>query len=400
MTEQKPKKFGLIIKGAKTVQTAKQKEEKRLYTIISCCVGAIFLLTIFIPFLSKDEGKTSGSIYKNVAFDLADLAVDDQAEKTLLEMQKYSDIPKQKIAGGLFDKKEKEARQQADKKEGLPAAPDAEYQKARDIKQAKREKSRGVSRAPIYSQRQNTRTSTGNLAKGGMVSTSGGSSGVSASIWTSPDKAGQKGSSRGGAAGAFGTQQLVAATGAKGRASGLLRAIEESKKGAASQNADTAAQAAADAFTNNNIEAEEDEDLKDGMDEFAGSFNAEEFDRLGNDKELTDLADELNKKKDEKEEETDPCLKMANKMSFQCMWGPMLVDIAKNAINSLVDSGLEAAFGDSGTAGDTNWLVDHGYAKYDSQGNLVKTDKWSTATGNELKKAIKKGRDIKWLTGE
>ena len=337
MTEQKPKKFGLIIKGAKTVQTAKQKEEKRLYTIISCCVGAIFLLTIFVPLLSKNEEKTSGSIYKNVAFDLADLAVDDQAERTLLEMQKYSDIPKQKIAGGLFDKKEKAARQQADKKEGLPAAPDAEYQKARDVKQAKQARKRGVSRAPVYSQRQNAKTSTGSLSKGGMVSTSGGSSGVSTSIWTSPDKANQKGSSRGSAGGAFGTQQLVAATGAKGRASGLLRAIEESKKGADSQNADTAAQAAADAFTNSNIEAEEDEDLKDGMDEFADKFNADELKNALNDKDLTDLKDTLEDEKDKKDEEKDPCKSTNKKIRMQCMMENLLEKLLSKVVDSAID---------------------------------------------------------------
>ena len=57
MTEQKNKPAGLVIK---TAATKKQKEEKKLYTIISCCVGAIFLLTIFVPLLSKDESKASG----------------------------------------------------------------------------------------------------------------------------------------------------------------------------------------------------------------------------------------------------------------------------------------------------------------------------------------------------
>ena len=332
MTEQKPKQAGLVIK---TAATKKQKEEKKLYTIISCCVGAIFLLTIFVPLLSKNEAKTSGNAYRNVSFDLANLAVDDEAEKVLLEMQKYSDIPKQKIAGGLFDKKDKEARQQTDKKEGLPAAPDAEYKQARQIKQAK--KSKGVSKAPVYSQRNSAKTSTGSLAKGGMVSASGGSSGVSSSIWTSADKSGQKGSSKGNANGAFGTQQLTAATGAKGRASGLLKAIEDSKKGAESQNADSAAQAAADAFTGSGLEAEDD-DLVDGMDELAEKFDAEEFKNAVNDKDLSDLKDNLEKEKEKQEQEKDPCLQVANKMSWECMWGPALADMAKSVVQGLVNS--------------------------------------------------------------
>ena len=332
MTEQKNKPAGLVIK---TAATKKQKEEKKLYTIISCCVGAIFLLTIFVPLLSKDESKSSGRAYKNVSFDLADLAVDDEAEKVLLEMNKYSDIPKQKIAGGIFDKKDKEARQEADKKEGLPAAPDADYKEARKVKQT--QKNKGVSRAPVYSKTTRTATAKGSLSKGGMVSANGGSSGVSSSIWTSPDKAGQKGSSKGNTSGAFGTQALTAATGAKGRASGLLRAIEESKKGADSQNADTAAQAAADAFTNNNLEAEDD-GLVDGMDEFAESFNPEDLKNALNDPDLSDLKDLLNKEKDKQQQEKDPCLQPSNKMSWECMWGPMLADMAKTVVQGLMGS--------------------------------------------------------------
>lgn len=331
MPEQNDKKTGLVIKG---LQTRKQKEEKKIYTIISCCVGAIFLLTIFVPLLSKNEKKASGNIYRSASFDLANLAVDDEAEKVLLEMQKYSDIPKQKIAGGLFDKKDKEARQEADKKEGLPAAPDAEYKQARKAKTSRK----GVQRAPAYStSKAATRTATGSLSKGGMVSASGASSGVSSSVWTSADKTGQKGSSKGNASGAFGTQQLTAATGAKGRASGLLRAIEESKKGAESQNADSAAQAAADAFTGSGLEAEDD-DLVDGMDELAEKFDAEEFKNALNDKDLTDLQNDLEKEKEKQEQEKDPCLNPGNKMSWECMWGPMLADMAKSVVQGLVNS--------------------------------------------------------------
>lgn len=344
MTEQKPKSFGLIVKSAKT---KKQKEEKKLYTIVSCCVSVIFLITILVPLLSKGEDRASGKAYKSVAFDLADLAVDDEAEKVLLEMQKYSDIPKQKIAGGLFDKKQKEERQEVDKKEGLPAAPDEEYKQARQVKQAK--KSRGVSRAPVYSQRQGTTTNPGSLSRGGMVQASGGSSGTSATIWTSQDKARQQGSSKANNTGAFGTQQLVAATGAKGRASGLLRAIEESKKGADSQNADTAAQAASDAFTNNNIEAEEDENFKDGMDELAEAFNAEELKKAVSDKDLQDLKDEAEKEKEKQEkQDTDLCKSTNREDRMECMkekfletFVNKLIDFAFGTASQLIDSSIK-----------------------------------------------------------
>ncbi len=329
MTEQKQKSFGLILKSAKTKQ---QKEEKKLYTIVSCCVSAIFLITILVPILSGGEEKTSGNSYKNVAFDLADLAVDDEAEKVLLEMSNYSDITKQQISGGLFSKKQKEKRQEVDKKEGLPPASDKEYKKARERKTAQQAKRTGVSRPTTYSQRPRTQTATGSFTRGSNASVSGGSSGVSTSIWTSPDKK-QQGSKANGSTSNIGTQQLVAATGAKGRASGLIHAIEESQKGANSQNADIAAQAAADAFTNDNVEAE-DEDLPDAAEELAEAFNADEFKKVANDKDLEDLKNEAEKEKQKTEEEKDPCTKPKNKMSFECYWAPALLKVAESVVNA------------------------------------------------------------------
>ena len=388
MTEQKPKSFGLIVKNAKTKE---QKQEKKLYTIVSCCVSVIFLITILVPLLSKDEDRASGKAYKSVAFDLADLAVDDEAEKVLLEMQKYSDIPQQKIAGGLFDKKQKEERQEIDKKEGLPAAPDSEYQQAREVK--KKKQLRGVSRSPVYTQRQ--ATTPGSLSRGGMVSTSGGSSGVSASIWTSPDKARQPGSNAKGSTGALGTQQLIAATGAKGRASGLLRAIEESKKGADSQNADIAAQAASDAFTNNNLEAE-DEGLTDGMDELAEQLNAEEFKKVANDKDLQDLKNEAEKEKEKTETEKDPCTKPKNKMSFECYWGPALLKLGEQIIQSglniaqaYAQASIDAKFNTKTTTATTPTAAD--YVAAQSAINQAKNNPVMNQYINQFDNTMNKG---------
>lgn len=355
MAEEKQKSFGIILKSAKV---KKQKEEKKLNTIISCCVSAIFLITIFVPFLTGGEDKSSGNSYKNVAFDLADLEIDDEAEKVLLEMNKYSDIPQKQIAGGLFSKKQKEERKEVDKKKGLPLAADKEYLQARKAKQKKQNKKRtGVSRpATTSSPRQSTRTSTGNLQRGSNVSVGSGSSGVSSSIWTSRDKDSQKGA-KGGTTGSLGTQQLVAATGAKGRASGLLRAIEESQKGANSENLDTAGQAAADAFTNNNLEAEDD-GLTDGMDEFAEKFNPEELKGALNDDDLTDLGNKLNDAKDDgtADDDSKNCEKAENAMSFQCFLAPALMDFAKqlvgvglNMLSYYGQSAIDAKFGTDST---------------------------------------------------
>jgi hypothetical protein len=170
-----------------------------------------------------------------------------------------------------------------------------------------------------------------------MVSTSGGSSGVSSSIWTSQDKSGQKHSASKGSTGSLGTQQLVASTGAKGRSSGLLRAIEESKKGADSKNADVAAQAATDAFTNNNIEAEED-DLKDGMDALADQFNADEFQKALNNNDLTDLKNEAEKEKEKNDKkDSDPCKSRNKAIRMECMREQFLEKLMEKLVDAAVD---------------------------------------------------------------
>ncbi len=391
MTEQKPKGFGFFMNSAKTKQeksfglivkngkSKQQKDEKKLYTIVSCCVSAIFLLTILVPVLSGGEEKSSGNSYKSVAFDLADLAVDDEAEKVLLEMGKYSDIPQTKIAGGLFDKKDKEERQEIDKTEGTPAAPDEEYKQARKVRE--RRQARGVSRPATYTQRPRTQTNPGSLTRGGMVSVGGGSSGVSTSIWTSQDKSRQQGSkTNGSTSGIGGTQQLVAKNDIKGRVATLNRAIEESQRGAGAQNADIAAQAASDAFTNNNLEAE-DEGLVDGMDEFADKFNAEDFKKAVSDKDLQDLKNEAEKEKQKTEEEKDPCTKPKNKMSFECYWGPALLKLGEqiiqsglNIVQAYAQASIDAKFGNNKNTNNKNDINNSKAAGEAAYRNAVKNN--------------------------
>jgi|GEM_PF-3023350 hypothetical protein len=346
MAEQKQKSFGIILKDSKT---KKQKEERKLYTIVSCCVSAIFLITIFVPFLTNGEEKPSGNAYKNIAVDLADLEVDDEAEKALLEIDRYKDIPQQKVFGGLFTKKQKEERQQVDKVKGVPPAADKEYLQARRTK--KKKQTRGVQRTPTYTQRNSPKTSTGNMARSGMVSVSGGSSGVSGSIWTSQDKPGQNGGkgAKNNNAGAYGSQQLVASANTPGRRiSSLTRAYEESQRGADSKNSDVAGQAMIDAFTDNNIEAEDD-GLVDATEELAEKFNPEELKKLANDKDLTDLKNDINEAAEDAVANSDPCAEMKNKMSFSCFWGPALLDLFKTCATAAINYGFNSIGGGNGT---------------------------------------------------
>ena len=360
MAEEKQKSLGIVIKNAKT---KKQKEEKKLYTIVSCCVSAIFLITILVPLLSKGEDKaSSGMAYKSVAFDLADLAVDDEAERVLLEMQRYSDIPQQKIAGGLFDKKQKEERQELDKKEGIPAAPDNEYKEARQAKKRAQAKTRGVQRSPsYYSGKTTTTTNPGrlNTSSSGLSTGGGGASSATGTTWTSADKQGQKGTYAKNNNTLSTQQQIATAKDAiRGRVSGLMRTMQESQDAAKNENAEGAMQGASDAFTDPNIKAEGEEEENDAAQLMADAFDAKEFKKALNDPELADLQNKINEEKERQEQEKDPCLIPANKMSWECYWSQALLDLGKqvlqtglNLLQSYGQAAINAQFNTNNTAG-------------------------------------------------
>lgn len=332
MKEQKTGNFGIIFKDAKT---KKQKEEKKFYTIVSCCVSAIFLITIFVPLLSNNENKASENYYKSKAFDLTDAYVEDEAEQVLLEMSKYSDIPQTKIAGGLFDKKQKEERQALDKKEGIPEAPDQEYKKARKKRRERLAKrTRGVSVSPKYGASRPT-TTPGIMQKSSTIRGEGSGSGVG-TTWTSPDKQGQKanyGNNNNNNRGGSDSQQGNQKDRIQGRVSGIMRAAEESKEGANSQNLENAMDHAIQAFTDPGIEAEGEPEENDAQQLLAEGIK-EGFKKVANDQNLEDLKNEAEKAKERKEEEKDPCLRPANKMSFECYWGPALMKLGEQVVQA------------------------------------------------------------------
>lgn len=316
--EKKP----LIIKGPRT---QKQKEERKLYTIISCCAGAIFLIALIFPLMSNGGQKPSDMAYSSFsAPDLADQYIDDESEKILLEMNNYSDIPQQKVAGGIFSEKSKEERQKSDATKGLPSAPDEEYKKAYSKANARR--TARISRAASSGGR--TATTMGSMKTGSMASVSGASSGVSASIWTSEDKKKQQaGAKTGSTLGSLGTQQLTASIGNKGRSNSFIKAAEKSAEAAKSENYDTAGQLAAEAFTNEGLKAE-DEDLTEGMDKFAENFDSEKLGKALNNDALTDLKNEMDKEKDKADkEEVDPCKSKDNATRRACQRDELLLDI-------------------------------------------------------------------------
>ena len=333
MTEEKKP---LIIKGPKT---KKQKEEKKFYTIISCCVGAIFLITLIFPLISNSNQKPSEIAYSSFSEpDLANQYIDDESERILLEMNNYSDIPEQKVAEGLYSKEEKEARQKEDEEKGIPAAPDEEYKKSYSKARARVKAAKLANSARSAS---STTTAKGNMKDSKMATAPGGGSGVTSSIWTTPDKKNQQaGNKTGNRTTDIKTQQLTASLDKKGRSNSFIRAAEKSSEAGQALNKgnnDSASQLATEAFVNDSLKAEDD-DLTDGMDAFAENFDSEKLEKALNNDALTDLQNEMDKEKDKSDKtEVDPCKSKDNATRRACKRDELLGDLFKK----MADTALE-----------------------------------------------------------
>lgn len=331
MTEKKEKELGIVMRGPKT---SKQKEEKKFYTIVSCCVGAVFLLTIFVPLLAKSD-KGAADLYRNYnAYDLVDLATDDEAERVLLEMNEYSDIPGAHITSTLFSQEDKEDRQADDEEYGTPGAPDEEYQEGLAKKELKR---RAASNFRAQRNSGGGRTTTpGKLSTGNSISSRGGGGGLPATnTWTSDDKKKQEAGKRNNNFTENAKKELTASV-PKGRSQNtFLKSITESKDAANSKEFGASAQKAADAFTNQNIGAEGD-DLKDGIDILGDKFNEDALKGALNDDALTDLENKINEEKDKAEKEEDPCKSKDRATRLACKGEEMA--------EKLLDKFLDLAF--------------------------------------------------------
>lgn len=338
MTEKKEKELGIVMRGPKT---SKQKEEKKFYTIVSCCVGAVFLLTIFVPLLAKSD-KGAADLYRNYnAYDLVDLATDDEAERVLLEMNQYSDIPGAHITDTLFSQEEKEERQEDDEEYGTPGAPDKEYQEGYQRKEFRRKNTSSYRNSGGG----RTTTTPGKLSTGSSISTRGGGGGLTATnTWTSADKNKQQGI-RSNKTDTFGNKQQLTVSAPKGRSQNtFLKSITESKDAANSKDFNAAANKAADAFTNQNIEADKDENLKDGIDLLGDKFNEDALKGALNDDALTDLENKINEEKDKAEKEEDPCKSKDRATRLTCKSEEMMeklfdkfLDLASKLIENAAD---------------------------------------------------------------
>lgn len=283
--------------------------------------------------------------------DLADMPFsNEEAEAQLLSSVRYGDIAKNDLINALFTEEDKAERQAEDAANGVPEPPDEEYAEAakakENVKSAKEryQRSKQAARNAVAQ-----RTSKGSLNASSGVRTTGGSSGVSATIWRADDKNNKSSgssanvNSRGG-----GTlsNQLAQELKKGGRGGGFMSAYEKSRAAANAQDLEAAHALAADAFQNSgDLEG----DLKGDLEDMAAEMDLDKaLGAIDKEKGLTNTLDEkLSEAKDNAEKKSKKDYKcdgaMRNgKIDGGCMANEFmnaLMDIGKQALTSLLNRG-------------------------------------------------------------
>lgn len=283
--------------------------------------------------------------------DLADMPFsNEEAEAQLLSSVRYGDIAKNDLINALFTEEDKAERQAEDAANGVPEPPDEEYAEAakakENVKSAKEryQRSKQAARNAVAQ-----RTSKGSLNASSGVRATGGSSGVSATIWRADDKNNKSSgssanvNSRGG-----GTlsNQLAQELKKGGRGGGFMSAYEKSRAAANAQDLEAAHALAADAFQNSgDLEG----DLKGDLEDMAAEMDLDKaLGAIDKEKGLTNTLDEkLSEAKDNAEKKSKKDYKcdgaMRNgKIDGGCMANEFmnaLMDIGKQALTSLLNRG-------------------------------------------------------------
>lgn len=283
--------------------------------------------------------------------DLADMPFsNEEAEAQLLSSVRYGDIAKNDLINALFTEEDKAERQAEDAANGVPEPPDEEYAEAakakENVKSAKEryQRSKQAARKAVAQ-----RTSKGSLNASSGVRATGGSSGVSATIWRADDKNNKSSgssanvNSRGG-----GTlsNQLAQELKKGGRGGGFMSAYEKSRAAANAQDLEAAHALAADAFQNSgDLEG----DLKGDLEDMAAEMDLDKaLGAIDKEKGLTNTLDEkLSEAKDNAEKKSKKDYKcdgaMRNgKIDGGCMANEFmnaLMDIGKQALTSLLNRG-------------------------------------------------------------
>ncbi|WP_428067097.1 hypothetical protein [Candidatus Proelusimicrobium volucris] len=283
--------------------------------------------------------------------DLADMPFsNEEAEAQLLSSVRYGDIAKNDLINALFTEEDKAERQAEDAANGVPEPPDEEYAEAAKAKENVRiakeryQRSRQAAKNAVAQ-----RTSKGSLNASSGVRATGGSSGVSATIWRADDKNNKSSgssanvNSRGG-----GTlsNQLAQELKKGGRGGGFMSAYEKSRAAANAQDLEAAHALAADAFQNSgDLEG----DLKGDLEDMAAEMDLDKaLGAIDKEKGLTNTLDEkLSEAKDNAEKKSKKDYKcdgaMRNgKIDGGCMANEFmnaLMDIGKQALTSLLNRG-------------------------------------------------------------
>ncbi|MDR0953549.1 MAG: hypothetical protein LBM71_05180 [Elusimicrobiota bacterium] len=331
--------------GGKSAKQAADTK-RQAYTWVACIMIVVFVLSIAIPLLSREETQSVNN-YREKAYDLAAMPfTNDNVEAALLSTDAYSDIGKQDLINTLFSKKDKEDRQASDATQGVPPPPDAEYQEAqtqKEVAEARREymASRNSARSG-GSRAYMPTTSVGSLRTGGGMSVSGGGkSTASAKIWTSDDVK-QKTKNNNSTPSADPRSQLLASLGKAGRSTGFVDASLQSRDAANQKDAEAAAGGAIDAFqkgakaqSTDMLEGDAEKSLAELGDLAAVDPNAAvdgpaapNWDKL---------AEALNKSKQEaQKKDFDACARGNFWQKLVCGLPGLVVDV----IGKIVDSGL------------------------------------------------------------
>jgi hypothetical protein len=233
----------------------KGNSQKQAYTYIACAMAVIFLVSVMIPLMSGgDKKKKSSAEYKQKAYDLARLPFDEDGdEQQVLQEEQYQDIATDtRPKDGLYTEEEKQKRQETDKIEGVPVAPDADYKEAAAVKAIEeyREQRRTQYTTPVT-------TSKGSLQAGASRVT-GGTGGTGMTHTWRKDDRNPTGGNSGGAASAGGSQvrtDLLAKV-KGGRSTVFFDAVTKSSSAANEKDSVKAASGATEAFQKGGGEAD------------------------------------------------------------------------------------------------------------------------------------------------
>lgn len=343
-------------------QTRDQGEKrKQLYTWVGCGLVIVLTLISVVPNMGGEKKPDYSQFSSSKMQDLAALpfGTDAEASSFLRDNAEYKAISNADLLGSLFSSEEREERKAKDKAEGVPPPPDPEYreiakQKAKEeeirminkdrierrskdrqifqqekerVQQKEREKVSKIAKNKNAKQQvrnQNNLTSPKTLSTGGRSSVSGGSTGVTGSIWRYEGKD-VKGANT-AIANHVATAQDVAFAKERGRSVGLDVAAIESMKGANAESADAAAAGAIDAFQGEVKPEDLEKDEQElGLEELPQGLNEDLQDDL-----KRSIGDDINKQASKTNSSNtlngkeysinDNCLDTNSKIVGTCIW--------------------------------------------------------------------------------